>query len=397
MITEGKGINPFHPNHPVPVELFVGRKDEIERINRAAHQVSLGKPQSVFIMGEYGIGKTSLARIIKFLSEKQYGLLGFHILLGSGHTLEDMAVATVKEIVESDYKIEKLSKRIQKLFTNYIDKITFFGITLHLDKVKQEAQNITYSYLPFLKNIYKQVQDDYKGLVLILDEINGITKDSKFAHFLKKLNDENALSREPLPLLLILCGTAERYREIVSNHQPVERIFNIAQINRLNHDEMSDFFNKAFTEANMIVDKKAMKTLCYFSNGFPKLMHLIGESAYLITEDDLITEDVARESVIAAAEEVGRKFIDQQVMKALQSKDYRNILNKISQSTTDWHYFTKSEIEKKLNKDEKKKLSNFLRRMKKLNVIVPGDIRGEYKYCDQLTRIYLFLQSIYGD
>jgi predicted ATPase len=42
----------------VPVEFFAGRRDQIERIVRAAGQVRNGKPQALFLVGEYGIGKS---------------------------------------------------------------------------------------------------------------------------------------------------------------------------------------------------------------------------------------------------------------------------------------------------------------------------------------------------
>ena len=70
MNLEWKSRSPFYPGQPVSIELFVGRMKEISRIERAASQVALRKPQSVFITGEYGIGKTSLAQTVHILSEK---------------------------------------------------------------------------------------------------------------------------------------------------------------------------------------------------------------------------------------------------------------------------------------------------------------------------------------
>ncbi len=43
-----RGLNPFTPENPVSKEHFVGRKFEINRILRSAHQVSLGKGEWVF-------------------------------------------------------------------------------------------------------------------------------------------------------------------------------------------------------------------------------------------------------------------------------------------------------------------------------------------------------------
>lgn len=57
-----KGRSPFCPGQPVPVELFVGRRDQLKRIGqRGAAQTEQGKPTAFFVEGEYGIGKSSPA------------------------------------------------------------------------------------------------------------------------------------------------------------------------------------------------------------------------------------------------------------------------------------------------------------------------------------------------
>jgi DNA polymerase III delta subunit len=111
-------------------------------------------------------------------------------------------------------------------------------------------------------------ENGIKGLMLILDEINGITRHSQFAHFIKALVDENALSQNPLPLMLMLCGVEERRREMIEHHQPIERIFDIVEIKPMDEKEMKDFFNKAFGSVGMKVEDKAMSLLCHYSAGF---------------------------------------------------------------------------------------------------------------------------------
>jgi DNA-binding NtrC family response regulator len=74
---ESKGNSPFYPDQSVPVELFVGRAAQIEHImTRAVGQVAAGKPVYVFLKGEHGIGKTSVARFTQGLAERNHGLLG---------------------------------------------------------------------------------------------------------------------------------------------------------------------------------------------------------------------------------------------------------------------------------------------------------------------------------
>jgi hypothetical protein len=206
------------------------------------------------------------------------------------------------------------------------------------------------------------------------------------------LVDSNALSTDPLPLLIVLCGTEDKYRDIVTQHKPVERIFEIAQLNPMTKDEMSEFYETAFDKVEMDIDEDAMDFLLKYSSGLPKLMHLIGDAAFWIADEDTITEPIALQAIFTAADDVGRKFVDQQVYKALQSKDYRSILKKLAKL----HFsreFNKNEIAKGLNETEKKKLNNFLQKMKKLNVLVSGDDRGIYQFRDALTSLYIYMKE----
>jgi DNA-binding NtrC family response regulator len=67
---ESKGRSPFYPDQPVPVEWFRGRKEQIQHIlQRGVGQVAAGKPVTMFVEGEYGIGKSSIAAFAQWQAE----------------------------------------------------------------------------------------------------------------------------------------------------------------------------------------------------------------------------------------------------------------------------------------------------------------------------------------
>ena len=70
-----KGKSPFYPGQPVPGELFVGRVTQIDHImQRGVGQVEAGKPVAIYVEGEYGIGKSSIAGFVQWLAEREHGL-----------------------------------------------------------------------------------------------------------------------------------------------------------------------------------------------------------------------------------------------------------------------------------------------------------------------------------
>lgn len=388
-----KGKSPFYPGQPVPVELFVGRDREIQRVTRALSQVALGKPQAVFVTGEYGIGKSSLAGFIRFLAEKQHSLFGIHTFLGGAESLEELATKTVEAVLRSGAFSSTWKDSARNFLGKYVGDQTLFGVNINLAQLRADSADLSRGFLPFLRHLHTHLAPQgAKGLLLILDEINGITSSPKFSHFIKALVDENALARPSLPLLLMLCGVDERRREMIKHHPPVERIFEIAEIKPMTEDEMRAFFEGAFGSQQITVDSDAMKLMMHYSAGYPKVMHIVGDAAFWIDDDSKISKDDALSAVVTAAEEIGHKFVDQQVFDALHSKDYRSILAKLAKKEFDLS-FKRVEIVKGLTEIEKRKFDNFLQKMKKLNVLRAGVETGEYVFNSRLVRLYILFNS----
>jgi len=240
-----KGKSPFYPGQPVPVDLFVGRREQIERImTRGVGQVSAGKPVAVFVQGEYGIGKSSVAGFLQWLAEREHGLLGIYATLGGAETIDDLGATILEATIRSGVWDPKRSEQIRNWLAKYIGQQTLLGSpTIRFDALRQDGPDIAQGLLPFLATTLEKVRNSgIKGLFLVLDEINGITANPKFAHFIKGLVDTNAMARSPIPLLLMLCGVAERRSELIRSHQPVERIFDVVDIERLSDAEMKEFW-----------------------------------------------------------------------------------------------------------------------------------------------------------
>ncbi len=391
-----KGKSPFNPGQPVPLDLFVGRQTQIDHILiRGVGQVEAGKPVAMYIQGEYGIGKSSIAGFVQALAEKQNHLHGIYAPLGAAETLDDVGAAILEATLRSGAFNPSREEKIRQWLARYIGEQSLFGLTIRADALKKEAPTVASGLLPFLQEVMNRLQDPgVKGIFLVLDEINGITANPKFAHFLKALVDTNALSRTPLPLLLMLCGVEERRREMIRHHQPVERIFDIIEIEPMSFEEMEAFFTKAFTSARMRVAPDAMRAMTAYSAGFPKIMHLIGDAAFWLDQDGVISENDVGPAIIMAAEEVGKKFVDQQVYKALRSADYHSIFAKIAQMEPAAMSFKRAEVVSGLTETEKRKFDNFLQKMKSLKVIRAGDVQGEYVFNMRMVRLYIWLQSM---
>ncbi len=350
-----------------------------------------------FVQGEYGIGKSSLAGFLQTVVEKQHSLHGIYVPLSGIHDLQGVSDALLQATVRSGVFDPRISEKIGSWMSKYIGKQQLFGFSFDLDALKKDSPSLTsfQGVLDFLREALSRMKDlGIRGLFLVFDEINGIASNPEFASFIKGLVDQNALSRAPVPLLLMLCGTEDRRVELIKTSEPLGRIFDVITISPMTLPEMESFFKKAFETSRMTITGGALSTLTHYSAGFPKIMHLVGDMAYWIDDDQVIDEKDASRAVIDAAEDFGKKYVDAQVYKALKSEDYRNILKKIGEQGPDQMSFRKTEIEGLLTQQEKKKFHNFLQKMKFLNVLRPGESRGEYVFGLRMVRLYIWLQTV---
>ena len=396
-----KNKSPFYPGQPVPLDLFVGRKDQIDRIlQRGAGQVRAGKPISMFVQGDYGIGKSSIAILTQTVAEQEYGLHPIYVSLGGAKDLDDLALFILQATVQSGAFVPAKSQRIKNWLGKYIGDQELFSFKLKLSALKEDApslKNVT-ELLNFLSKAVEELKDTgVTGVFLVLDEINGISSNPTFSHFIKGLIDQNAASGSPVPLLLMLCGVEDRRRDMIRAHQPIDRVFDIVSIDAMSESEMRDFFQRAFFTVKMTVQDDAIDMLIRYSAGLPKIMHLVGDAAYWLDSDGVIDAADAVRAVVAAADDVGKKYVDQQVLKALRSADYKAILRKIGKMGPTVTGFTKEEVRKQLAAPERKKFNNFLQKMKQLQVLRSGDEAGSYEFNIRMVQVYIWLKSTKPD
>jgi len=360
-------------------------------------QVAQGKPVAIYVQGEYGIGKSSLAGFVQALAEREHGLHGIYVSMGGVGDLTELAVAVMEATIRSGALAPGRSEKIRNWLARYIGKPELFGFSYDMAALKKDAPGIAthMGMLGFIGEVKAHLADTgVKGIFLVMDEINGVSANPQFAFFIKGLVDSNAMAKQPIPLLLMLCGLEERRREMIRHHPPVDRIFDVVETEPLNPGETLEFFSKAFESVQMKAEPQAMEVLVRYSAGFPKIMHLIGDSVYWTDQDGVVDENDALSGTLMAAQEVGQKYVEQQVYRALRSKGYQSILKKIVQASPNEMRFTKGSVAAGLTENEKKNFHNFLQRMKRLNVIRAGDVRGEYVFNHRMVRLYIWLKTI---
>ncbi len=379
-VTSVSRESPFTPGNPAPIELFVGRIKEIEEIQKYATQASTGRLESLFLLGERGIGKTSIASFTRYLVGVKNNMLGIHVFLGRTSNVEDMVRQTLEELLKES-KSQKWYNNIAELFGKHIEQVGLFDISIKFSPPSKELGQLTSDFPETLSKFLEKLGDEKTGLFIALDDIDGLLINSDFANWFKSFVDKIATSRMRLPVCIMLIGLPEQ-RDALAELQPsLMRIFRIIEINRLSDKDVETFLINAFTKVNIKVTKEALRGMVQFSSGLPVIMHEVGDAIFWLDKDGEIDKDDMYSGIWTAAENICKKYLTPKVYQALRSERYRTILNKLGEREH-WldRRFRKKDLELLLNSEEKRVFGNFLRKMRELGVIEHDRDKGRGDY-----------------
>lgn len=389
-----KDYSPFTPGMIVPNEFFVGRVAEINKIvNSCKKAKDLKTLERIFVVGERGIGKSSICNYARTHLEQKHEILGLHIFLGGVDTLEEM-VRRIFERLLNESIDKPWNKVIEKFLGHHVKKVGMFGVTVEFDATKKDLSAAVNDFVPAMRNLLKELKKEKKSILLILDDLNGLAGSKKFANWLKSVVDEIATSNKKLPLTLVLVGLPERREELIASQPSLDRVFDLIDIKRFSKEETREFFKKAFGKVNMKVTRAADRFLWDFSKGYPVFMHEIGDATFKRASKQEIDELIAFWGCVDAAGIIGAKYIEPKVLKAIRSQNYLKILDKLPFDIISMQ-FTRTECLKTLNSEEAKVFDNFINRMKKLDVIRnrPGAGQGQYEFTSELYGLFFYLEK----
>ncbi len=386
-----KEYSPFTPGLPVPVDFFVGRAGEVtaivESVGKSVQQSSL---ERFFVSGERGIGKSSLCKYVSAICEKEYDVLSLHVFLGGVTTLEDLVRRIFENLLEESDK-KPWDQSIKQFFGNHVRKVDLFGLSLEFDASKKDLTTAVNNFVSVLKKLMAEISKHKNGLLLILDDINGLASQARFANWIKSIVDELAISSKGVPVTLILNGIPERRYQLIKHQPSLDRVFDLIDIKRFNEDETKDFYLRTFKKVNVELEEPALDILVNYSGGFPVFMHEIGDAVFKENTDNKIDRHQAFRGVVRGARIIGEKYIEPKVLSIIRSKNYINILKKVGEKFSD--AFSRQEMLDQLKPDESKVFDNFITKMRDLGVIHANKElgRGYYEFTNNLYALYFLM------
>ena len=384
---------PFEPGRPVSPSNFKGRRNDCIKIIRYIPGViKSGIPEHFFITGKRGMGKTSFIQYVSRIAEDNFQMIPIHFNNSDGTTIEELILKLIEKLsIEFDKGywgkkfVDGYLKRIQEI------KIAGFGFSLeNQDKLIQDIKG---NFSKLLIEICENFEN--KGIFFIIDDINGLSDNIEFTNWYKSLFESIQFNEYHVPVVFALISYPKEFDNLCLINESFSRIFKLIEIDKLENDEIEDFFRFSFENLNYTFkDDDALSAMVYYSWGMPLIMQQIGESVlWNILDNGIIDEKIAIRGISDAAIELGNKQIRGKLRK-IRSEHYEDILIKLAKYGA--MEFKKSEVIDILNDDEKRVFNSFLQRCKELSIIesIGRENSGEYAFVNRLYFAYFLIKSL---
>ncbi|MEZ4302856.1 MAG: hypothetical protein R3B70_48480, partial [Polyangiaceae bacterium] len=329
-------------------------------------------------------------------AEQNCNMVGVHVFLGGTETLEEMTRRIFEKVLRESHD-KKWYEPIKSLFGKSVESADLFGLQLKFVPDTGQLDSLVRNFGYAIKNLIQKLREAKKaiGLVLILDDINGLAASKQFADWLKSLIDSLATDGDPIALSLMLVGLDERRRSLVELNPSLARAFDLFELQPWSNEETQTFFRETFKRHGIEYEENAIQIMASFSGGRPEVAHEIGDATFREDSDKYIREADATRGIVAAVEMIGRKYLRAQVLDEIRrSKLYRPMLRKVARSIPPGSLtFERAKLKEVLGPDFAN-VDNFLRRMKDIGVIVGDeDEAGAYRFASYVHHLFVWVSD----
>jgi hypothetical protein len=389
------------PTSPIrSPEQLRGREKRLEDIRRAMVQPG----RSVFVYGDRGVGKTSLAQTAAFehqSASRPPVLIGCDAASTFGRVVQQIST----RLLGLDVNLIKLSDQAKGGFQSG-------GISAELQRTKEKGPVPLPNSVDEAINMLSQAAKRHSQQpVVVIDEFERLKDDGEralFADLIKQTGDQ------AMPFKLIFCGVASALSELLDAHHSCYRYLVTVELERLPPAPRFEIINEAAGALGVEIETSSLGRISAISDGFPHYIHLITEKLLWVIFEDQNTIAISTPAHYLAAIKAAvldieaklRASYDKATQKYVESDQYEAVLwavadhHELSRRSADifevyQHVTGKWQaggLIKALPRDKFTQRINALKRPTH-GSILKGSRQGWYEFSEPIMRGYVRLRA----
>ena len=382
--------NPFRPNSPINPGMFVGRVNELERLEQALIQTMAGEPAHFMITGERGIGKTSLLLYLKALAQGnitfnsvKFKFLVLDLDIDTNSTQLGL-MHRIKMHLDNQLGKSEPARTFLRDAWSFLQRIHIMdsGITPEAERVSDEVMldEFALTLAQVCERTCSATPEStfsarYEGIMIIIDEADNCSPQLHLGSFIKLLTER--LQRHDCNRVLIgLAGMPELRDKLYASHPSSLHIFEDLQLGRLTETEVSDVISICLERAEkdnqekVSITAEARNMLISFSEGYPHFIQQFGYSAFAHDANaEINKEDVLQSAfgIRGALDLIGDRYYRDDFYNKIQQDSYRQVLRIMAEDLDGW--VTSTKIKSKFRGKEAT-LNNALKALRDRHIIL---------------------------
>lgn len=377
--------------------MFVGRVFELGAIDRGLVQAKGGNPTHILILGERGIGKTSLLNVVSLFAKGEvawdaqaHNFAVARVTMNEQMTLVDFAKG-IRRAIEREADKESPGIALAKKAWGFLSRFEVMGVAYtsaeppapNMDLI----QDLIFGLVDTVKALTAPtsgVGREKDGLVLVVDEADKCAPTLSLGTFLKTLS-ETLAAENCNHVLIVMAGLPTLRDVLLKSHPSSLRLFQELTLDPLSSDEMTTVVERGLAEARkggteITLAENAKGCIATYSEGYPHFIQQVAYCAFEADTDGVITEadvDAGALGPHGAIAMIGDRYYVQPFYHDIKVDSQREILTIMAQKWSSW--ITKDEIRQKFDGNVTA-LDNGLRALKDKGTIIPREgSKGQYR------------------
>lgn len=248
--------NPFTPQSGWEPKIFGGREEQVQHFLKTLEEAVISRANHMVIIGPWGIGKTSLLKQFKKISQEQGYLASF------------CPISQVKERSSATAAVNLIMQEILNGLPKSITESKFF-------KQKLQPQVL---FTQFLLELWPQLNT--KLAVVLLDDVQNLVTVSAVIDLLRAvLSKEEVISRTRF--LFVLTSTTEGWENFINKHDPIGRFFRRREmIGELTATQMQAVIASTLAGTGVSFDQEIIKNIYRYTQGHPYELQLLASHLF---------------------------------------------------------------------------------------------------------------------
>jgi hypothetical protein len=282
-------LNPFSPQYPANPEYFSNRRQHLAYFTQAitnSAKIKPPAPSNFIILGDWGIGKTSLIYkmkevVLKELQRKVNGFC-FHFSLDPTccKSWNDFALSFLTQLQKNYETSSGLKERVVKELSKYKISFSVPGIPVTIEKINiEENRKESFSLTDSLEELWKKhlVPAKIEVAVLFMDDIHYFLLVGQPDAYYTLRNTFQELARRGCNYSLVVTGPKLLFKEVSDIAEPFTRFFHQFAIESFTLEGTQEAINKRIQACNLNVDfsSETIALIHEKTNGHPYFIMFI--------------------------------------------------------------------------------------------------------------------------